>query len=242
MRLDFPPAMSSPVSGAVEQHGAAPSSHRRRAARSRPGGSARHASHTTRPTVTPSASRCTPSGSPSNRTRSPTTGAIAPSRHEPDQLLVGGPHPGGVDLGVEPPVEAEDRVVLHQGVAEGWRGHRPAREPHHDDPALEGDALRRLGVGVTTDRVEHDVRSASAGHRLDHRHDVLGMPVDDHVRTAPPRHLGLVGTADDRDDPGSRSLAQLHGGRPDPPAAACTSRVSPGCRRARSWRANQPVW
>ena len=38
-----------------------------------------HASHTTLPTVTPSASRCTPSGSPSNRTRSPTTGAIAPS-------------------------------------------------------------------------------------------------------------------------------------------------------------------
>ena len=46
-----------------------------------------------------------------------------------------------VVLPVQAPVQAEDRVVLHQRVVEPRRGHGATGEADHEDAALEGDAL-----------------------------------------------------------------------------------------------------
>ena len=139
-------------------------------------------------------------------------------------------------------MEADDRVVLDQRVVErgGWIV--AAGEADDDDPALEGDALGRALVGVATDRVEDDVRAASAGHRLDHRHEVLGVPVDDHVRAELAGHLGLVRTADDADDPRSRGLAELHRGPPDPAGGGVHEQGLARLQCRARCRANQPVW
>src|SRR5680860_1008252 len=132
-----------------------------------------------------------------------------PVRGELGQLVMAGAHQSRVLLRVEAPVQAEDRVVLDQGVVERGRLNLPSREADHEDPALEGNALGRALVGVSTDRVEHDVSPTTSGDLLDHCDEVLAVTVHDHVSAEPARHLGLLGSPDHTADPGAGGLAAL---------------------------------
>ena len=89
-------------------------------------------------------------------------------------------------------MQAEDRVVLDEGVVEGGARDRTAREADDHDPALEGDDLGGLGVGLAADGVVDHVRAASAGRLLDGTDDVLGAPVDDDVTAQLARHGGFA--------------------------------------------------
>ncbi|CAM5599928.1 hypothetical protein STENM223S_02687 [Streptomyces tendae] len=95
----------------------------------------------------------------------------------------------------------------------GWD--RAAREADDDDPALEGDGLRGLGVGLAADGVVDHVGAPAAGGLLHRGDDVLGVPVDDRVAAQLTGDGRLVGAADDADDGGAGRLAELHGGAPD---------------------------
>ncbi len=116
---------------------------------------------------------------------------------------------GGLLGGVQPPVQAEDGVVLHQCVVERGGGDGAAREPDDDDPALEGHAFGGGRVGVAADRVVDDVGAASAGELLDAGDDVLRRTVDHQVAAEllGGARLGLA--SDDPDDGGPGGLAEL---------------------------------
>src|SRR5262249_31386700 len=82
----------------------------------------------------------------------------------------------------------EDRVVLHQRVVQRGRRDVPAGEADDQDPALERDALGGPPEGLPAHRVVNDVGTAPVGDFLDDRHEVLAVPVHDHVRAEFPRH------------------------------------------------------
>jgi hypothetical protein len=92
----------------------------------------------------------------------------------------------------------------------------PAREADYEDPAFEGYALGRALVGVSADRVVHDVGTPAVGDVLDHFDEVLAVPVHDDVSAECPRHLSLFGPTDHADDAGAGGLAELDRGAADP--------------------------
>ena len=198
---------------------------------------------TTRPVVTPSAT-------PLHGVRGPV------ERHAlADQRLDGAP---GGQLGqllvavldqlrvlgvVQAPVQAEDRVVLHQGVVEAGAGDGAAGEADDHDPALEGDDLGGLGVGLAADGVVDHVRAAAAGGLLHGGDDVLAPPVDHDVAAQLPGDGRLLGTADDADDGGAGRLRRAARPRCRPLLRRRGRAASrPASRRARRCSPNQPVW
>lgn len=139
---------------------------------------------------------------------------------EPGQLGVAGGDGGGVLGRVQAPVQAEDGVVLHEGVVEGGGGDGAAGEADDDDPALEGHALGGGGVRIAADGVVHHVGPAPAGEFLDPGCDPAALfpapAVDDEVTAEllGDARLGLA--PDDPDDGGAGGLAELDGGAADP--------------------------
>src|SRR5206468_3374166 len=91
-----------------------------------------------------------------------------------------------------------------------------AGEADDYDPALEGDDLGGLGVGLAADRVVDDVGATAARGLLDGGDDVLALAVDDDVAARLPGRRHLVGPADDPDHGGPGRLAELHGRAADP--------------------------
>ena len=106
-------------------------------------------------------------------------------------------------------MQAHVRVVLDQRVVQRGRLDLAAGEADDQDPALERDALGGPGVRVAADRVVDHVGAAALGDLLDHLDEVLGGPVDHHVRAQEAGHLGLLAAAGHADDPGAGRLAQL---------------------------------
>ena len=96
---------------------------------------------TTLPTVLRSASLASACGAWSSGSVSPTSGSTWPSCDEPGQLLVHHPEDRRVVLAVQPPVQADDAVVLDQQVVGLRLGDAAAGEPDDDEPPLERDAL-----------------------------------------------------------------------------------------------------
>ena len=121
----------------------------------------------------------------------------------PDEFGVLGP--------VQPPVQAEDRVVLDQDVAQRGLRDDAGREADDDDAALEGDGLRGHVVGRAADGVEDDIGAPPAGRGLDDADDVVAGAVDDDVGTDLLGGHRLERAAHHGDDLGAGGAAELDG-------------------------------
>ena len=165
--------------------------------------------------VSPAASRRSPSGTSASGQPLADQRPDRPGRGEPGQLGVAFGDRAGVPLLVQAPVQADDRVVLHERVVQRGRRDVAAGEADDQDPAFERDALGGLAERVAAHRVVHDVRAASAGDVLDDRDEVLTVPVHDHVRAEFPRRRRLLRAAGHADDPCPGGLAQLDGAAAD---------------------------
>src|ERR1035437_9428539 len=137
-------------------------------------------------------------------------------RDELRQLVMAHAHQSRVLGRVKAPVQSDDRVVLDQRVVERGRLDLPSREADHQDSAFKSYALGRALVGVSTNRVIHHVGTMAAGDVLDHRNEVLRMPVHDDVSAQFPRHLSLFGPSYHADRVGAGRLAELDRGTTDP--------------------------
>ena len=189
----------------------------RRSAASVIGSSSAPGRTTRRPVDVPSATRWTASAASFSANRPADQRLDGALRGELGEFLVAGVDRGRVLGVVEAPVQAQDRVVLHQRVVEGRGGDGAAGEADDDDPALEGDALDGLGVRVAAHRVVDHIRAAAAGGLLHGGDDVVTAPVEDHVAAQCAGDAGLVLAADDADDLRARGLAELYGGAADAP-------------------------
>ncbi len=165
--------------------------------------------------MTPSASRVNPAATSPSPIRSPTNGRSFPAAVSAVSSSWHLPSSPGVLLAVQPPVQADDRIVLDQHVVQRRRRDLAAREADHQDASLERDALGRLGVGRAAHRVVDDIHAAALRGGLHRGDDVLRQPVDHQVGAEVTRHRRLGRTADHRDDPRARGLAELHRGAAD---------------------------
>ena len=199
------------------------------------------------PTVLRSASFASACGAWSSGRVSPDQRVDVALLDQPGQLLVDHPEHRRVVLAVQPPVQADDAVVLDQQVVGRRLGDPAAGEADDDDPALERDALAGLVEDVAADRVVDDVGTVPAGHLLDDRDEVLGRVVDDVVGAELAAHLGLAGAAGRGDHLRAGGLGRAGSPRcplPRRRRARAPSR-RPGCsrggaaRRSRSGRSGR---
>ena len=233
----------------AEPGGAGPAAlaHQRGAAVAVPAAGARHdleLTSTTRPVVERAASAANAAGSSSKAYSPPTSGSIAPRSQSAEQLAV----PRGDQLGralpVGAPVHADDAVVLDQRVVGGRVGDPPAREPDHQQPALERDDAAAGVEHVAADRVVDHVGAAAVGQRPDGGRRGPRPVVDHLVGAEAAGHRGSCRrrrpTAITR---APAALPSWTAAAPTPPAAACTSSVSPASqRRAVVQARTSPVW
>ena len=112
-------------------------------------------------------------------------------------------------------MQPDHGVVLDQHVVRARLRDLPGREAHHDQTALEGDALRRALEGVAPNRVVDDVGAMTAGEVLHRLGDVLLVVLDHQVGAEPPADCGLLRRADRGDDDRTGGLAELDGGAAD---------------------------
>ena len=118
-------------------------------------------------------------------------------------------------LEVEAPVDAEDRVVLHQGVVGGILRHAAGGKSDDQQPPLPSHQSAGEVAKLATDGIVGNVDAAPARQFHDRFVDIFGMGVDD-VMGAQRGDVGtLVGAPRCGDDDGSGGRTELHRRRTD---------------------------
>lgn len=130
---------------------------------------------------------------------------------------------------------AEHADVAQEQPVDRDGGNRATGEPEDDDAALGGERAQRVREAVPANGVDHDVDAAAAG---EHAHAVEEAVDVDHLvgpaLRATAAFSGMDTTAMTR---APSAAASWQAAMPTPPAAPCTSTVSPERRRARRRRA-----
>ena len=205
-----------------------------------------HASHTTRPDGDAVGQPLHALGEPVEPHALADDGGDRALGHEPDQLLGGRPAPGPGRPGCRGPSAGRRSSSSSpaRGRARATGSSPPAKPTTTIRPSNATHLVERV-VGVAADRVEDDVGAAAAGHRLDHRDEVLASRRST-TTSAPqlPRRPRPSPRRRRRRSPARPAPCRAGRRRcPTPPAAACTSSGLARLQRAPArCRPNQPVW